>query len=194
MMNNILCKLFRLAHGQDENFVTESFVFICNYLLDHDEPIGRKLLQFLCCNLNDPLQFNAPRPAITITTQWETENGTPDIRISMEHIDWEYVNGAKAFRHMLNMIFKAVERAKIPYSGKTGRWNEWLGFYLEGKKFVIAVGYARPEIIRFGVSSETPFDREAFKQLGRGRIDDYGQFLGARPKHRREPFLFPFCR
>lgn len=80
-MDNLLCNLSRWAHRQAENFVTESFAFLLNYLLIHDEPIGRDLLQWLCFERGAANSFGLERPIIT--TQCHTAEGRPDIRIAI---------------------------------------------------------------------------------------------------------------
>ena len=43
--NNLLVNLHKWASKQDENFTTEAFVFLLNYLLDHEPEIAVNVLR-----------------------------------------------------------------------------------------------------------------------------------------------------
>lgn len=78
-MENLFANLFRWAHRQDENFVTEAFAFVVNYLLDHEPSTGIALLQWLCFGEDAADMFQSGRPQVVL--QFPTEEGVPDIKI-----------------------------------------------------------------------------------------------------------------
>lgn len=79
---DIFSALYRWAHRQDENFTTEAFVYLLNHLLGHERACGEALVRLLCFP-EDPTSHVGGR-IHEITTQWVTEEGTPDIRIESD--------------------------------------------------------------------------------------------------------------
>jgi hypothetical protein len=77
-MDNLFCNLFRWAHRQDENFLTECLAFLIRYLLQKEPATGLRFLGWLCCDDERSHQFD---PHTTVTTQVTTEAGRPDVRI-----------------------------------------------------------------------------------------------------------------
>ncbi len=77
---NIFSALAKYNSAIDENYLTESFVFVINTLLRQEHPIGIEILNQLCTN-NDDFCFDT-NEAISVSTQETTEQGTPDIKIS----------------------------------------------------------------------------------------------------------------
>jgi hypothetical protein len=78
--NNIFSTLAKYNSAIDENYLTEAFVFVVNYLLENDSDIGIEMLTQLCIN-NNEFTFDKDE-AISISTQETTEQGRPDIKIS----------------------------------------------------------------------------------------------------------------
>jgi len=77
---NIFSTLAKYSPAMDENYLTESFVFIIDTLLCQERPIGIEILNQLCAENNEFL-FDIDTD-ISITTQATTDQGTPDIKIS----------------------------------------------------------------------------------------------------------------
>ena len=80
MNNNIFSALAKYNSAIDENYLTESFVFVINTLLEQDPLIGIEILTHLCVNDNE-FSFDIDE-AISVSTQETTEQGRPDIKIS----------------------------------------------------------------------------------------------------------------
>jgi len=74
MKTNIFSSLSKCDSARPENYLTESFVFLLNSLLEIDSATAIKILNKLCVN-NNEFSFG-DNEAITITTQevpaWET--------------------------------------------------------------------------------------------------------------------------
>jgi len=77
---NIFSALGKYNSAVDENYLTESFVFLINELLYREPLIGIDFLNHICVS-NDEFCFT-PDETIWVTTQEVTEYGTPDIKIS----------------------------------------------------------------------------------------------------------------
>jgi hypothetical protein len=81
-MVNLFSNLYRWAHRQHENFVTESFMFILQRLLDEHAALGNALIKFLCFNAGDPDDLSGQKWELTL--QKSDKEGRPDIRIESE--------------------------------------------------------------------------------------------------------------
>ncbi len=79
MSNNLLSALYKWAHRQDENFLTEAFVHLLQHLLDFAPASGIEIIRKITCGAC----FLNPEDAslISISTQVDTEIGRPDIQI-----------------------------------------------------------------------------------------------------------------
>ncbi len=80
MQANIFSALARYNSATDENYLTEAFVFLIKSLLQQERAIGLEVLTKLCLK-GDEYCFGM-NEKITIKTQVQTEQGTPDIVIS----------------------------------------------------------------------------------------------------------------
>lgn len=79
MVNNIFASLSKYNSAVDENYLTESFVFVLNSLLESDRSGCLEILRHLCVEENE---FNfLSDENIAISTQETTEQGRPDIKI-----------------------------------------------------------------------------------------------------------------
>jgi hypothetical protein len=76
---DIFSALAKYNSARDENYLTEAFVFLINYLLSNERPIGTEILNKLCVR-NNEFYFDIDE-VITVSTQEVTEQGTPDIKI-----------------------------------------------------------------------------------------------------------------
>lgn len=77
---NIFSALAKYNSAIDENYLTESFVFVINSLLEREHPIGLEILTRLCVE-NNEFSFDTDE-SISVSTQETTEQGRPDIKIS----------------------------------------------------------------------------------------------------------------
>ena len=77
---NIFSALAKYNSAIDENYLTESFVFVINSLLVRERPIGLEILARLCVE-NNEFSFDA-NEVISVSTQEMTAQGTPDIKVS----------------------------------------------------------------------------------------------------------------
>lgn len=77
---DVFSTLAKYNSAIDENYLTESFVFLINSLLERERHIGVEILNSLCVQNND-FSFNMDE-VISVSSQETTEQGTPDIKIS----------------------------------------------------------------------------------------------------------------
>ncbi len=77
---SIFSVLAKYNSATDENYLTESLVFVINALLQLDRPIGLEILTQLCVKDNE-FSFDIGED-ISVSTQEVTEQGTPDIKVS----------------------------------------------------------------------------------------------------------------
>jgi hypothetical protein len=78
-LSNLFKDLSRHLSERHEDFLTNSFVYLLNYLLDNEKPLGIALLNFICVK-NSEFVFSEGEEVV-ITTQKSTSEGTPDIEI-----------------------------------------------------------------------------------------------------------------
>jgi len=78
-MGNIFSSLAKYNSAIDENYLTEAFVFVLNFLLKNDRLACLDILNHICVCEND-YDF-LPDENIIINTQETTEQGRPDIKI-----------------------------------------------------------------------------------------------------------------
>lgn len=77
---NVFSALGKYNSANDENYLTEAFVFVINALLDTNRPLAIDILTKLCVNDAD-FSFSL-NEVISVTTQESTEYGVPDIKVS----------------------------------------------------------------------------------------------------------------
>jgi len=77
---NIFSALAKYNSAVDENYLTESFVFVLNALLQRERPVGLEILTQLCVN-NNEFSFDIGED-VSVSTQETTEQGRPDIKVS----------------------------------------------------------------------------------------------------------------
>ena len=78
-MKSIFSALAKYSLPQDENYLTEAFVFLINSLLANEKIVGIQILNRLCAE-NGELAFTVDDD-IAVSTQYVTDLGTPDIKI-----------------------------------------------------------------------------------------------------------------
>ncbi len=77
-MKSIFSALAKYSLPQDENYLTEAFVFLINSLLASEKTVGLQILNTLCAEKG---AFTVDDD-ISVSTQYATDLGTPDIKIS----------------------------------------------------------------------------------------------------------------
>lgn len=77
--SNVFSVLARYAGRSEENYLTESLVFLVRLLLDREPEKGLKLVNLLCAVPDEPWFTHAP--SVQITTQVAVEAGRPDIEV-----------------------------------------------------------------------------------------------------------------
>lgn len=77
---DIFSALAKYDSAEDENYLTEAFVFLINSLLAEERNIGLEVLAQLCISEND-FAFDIEE-GISVSTQETTEQGIPDIKVS----------------------------------------------------------------------------------------------------------------
>lgn len=76
---DLLTRLNQWAYRQDENFMTEAFVYLLQYLQKHEPKVAARLLSQIT---NNHLKVKTEEcNDITISTQVSTDQGRPDIEI-----------------------------------------------------------------------------------------------------------------
>ncbi|MDP2920335.1 MAG: hypothetical protein Q8O43_08985 [Dehalococcoidia bacterium] len=102
---NIFSALAKYNSATDENYLTESFVFVISSILKREPDIGIELLNNLCVN-NCGFSFSN-NEKISVSTQDVTEQGTPDIKISSpEKLIYIEV------KHESDLGYRQIERYK----------------------------------------------------------------------------------
>lgn len=90
--------------------------------------------------------------------------------MTVEKVEWQYLDGTRAFRHLINMVSKALEVAQISVYRASAAWDS-MGFYIDNKHFWVGIEYSWPEVLQF-YFDEASVDMDKFKELGRGRLFD----------------------
>ena len=87
MNDNVLVLLYRLAHRQQENFTTESFAHLLQYLIDREPVVAARVIDWLT-DQDTYFSRRSSGGALSVRTQDRTdENGIPDIRIEADDVD-----------------------------------------------------------------------------------------------------------
>jgi hypothetical protein len=95
--NNLFLRLHKWAARQDENFLTEAFALVLEFLLAREPAFGVQLIKKLTGGLIDVGPQEAA--AVEVLTQVETETGRPDLEIrAPERIVWVEVKAESPLR------------------------------------------------------------------------------------------------
>jgi hypothetical protein len=81
-LTNLFRDLSKHLSGRHEDFLTNSFIYLLNYLLENERPLAIGLLNFICGE-NSEFTFKE-NEKVVITTQKFTSEGTPDIEIKSD--------------------------------------------------------------------------------------------------------------
>jgi hypothetical protein len=120
MKDNIFEHLSKFSHRQDENYLTECFVFVLKYLLNNEKPSGLRLLDLIC--IRDREFSFEPNEKITIRTQHRTKYGIPDIEITtpdkLIYIEVKFGSGLRYkqisdYKKMLNKSKKSIKNINL---------------------------------------------------------------------------------
>lgn len=79
-MTNLLARLYKYSRSQDENFTTEAFAHLLEYLITSDAEIAQSLLKKVTNGSFDLSKYSNDK--VKISTQNRTEQGITDIQIS----------------------------------------------------------------------------------------------------------------
>jgi hypothetical protein len=105
--NNLLSKLHKYSHRQDENFITESFVHLLVHLIESEPTIGITLLNKLSSNKLRWYKKESKR--ISILSQIKTDEGIPDIEVqSIDKLMYIEVKVESDFSHNQIKRYKNV--------------------------------------------------------------------------------------
>ncbi len=106
---NIFSALSKYSSSQDENYLTESFVFVLNELLRRERQICLDILTKLCIKDNE-FSFDIDEDVL-VTTQEVTDVGIPDIKILTPDklIYIEVKDSATVHRNQISQYKKALE-------------------------------------------------------------------------------------
>lgn len=83
MTPNVFSSLARYSGYAEENYLTETLVFVVKLLLEREPPLGLELTNLLACQ-DEPWFTSAS--SVQITTQVSTEAGTPDIELRQDGV------------------------------------------------------------------------------------------------------------
>jgi len=113
-INNIFTTLGKYNSAVDENYLTESFVYIINELLLRESSFGTDFLNYICV-VDDEFNF-AYDEIIQVSTQEVTEYGTPDIKISSPDklIYIEVKHDSPLGNQQISRYKKALESSIVP--------------------------------------------------------------------------------
>ena len=85
--DNLLRLLYRLAHRQQENFTTESFAHLLQYLIDREPAAAARVIDWLADEKMHFSQRSSGGPLSVRTQDYTDQNGIPDIRIEADDVD-----------------------------------------------------------------------------------------------------------
>ena len=114
---DLLNLLYKWAHRQGENFLTESFAYLIRSLLSEEPEIGVSLIQYL---VNDRVKLSInDAKKISVKTQISEDLGCPDmeIRLSDHLIFIEIKDHAEVNKNQFERYQKQLARSE--YNGNT---------------------------------------------------------------------------
>jgi hypothetical protein len=75
--------------------------------------------------------------------------------MSLQKVTWEYINGVRAFKNLINMIEVAINASNIKIYQRHGRAAmTWMGFYIESNKILCYVEYDNPLVLKLDAYGE----------------------------------------
>jgi hypothetical protein len=90
--------------------------------------------------------------------------------MTIEKVEWQYIEGTKALFNLTQMVEKALELAGIPQHQRSAAWNS-RGVYTEDKQFWVGIYTNRPEVVRFQFDTAKP-DVEKLREHGWEYLDN----------------------
>ncbi len=84
--------------------------------------------------------------------------------MTIERIDWQYVDGVHGLYRLTTMLGQALSHANVPVYRGSAAWDS-RGLYTKGKEFWTGIYMNRPELLRFQFDAATP-DIEKLKEVG----------------------------
>lgn len=90
--------------------------------------------------------------------------------MTIEKVEWQYVEGSKALFSLTAMLEKALELATIPQHQRSAAWNS-RGVYTKDKQFWVGIYMNRPEMLRFQFDAAKP-DVKKLSEFGWEFLDN----------------------
>ena len=91
--------------------------------------------------------------------------------MSFEQINWQFVEGTKAFHTFGNMLGKAFGDANIPLHTRAQSAWDSRGYYSKDKRFWAGIYLAQPDILAFEFAESNP-DPSRIEEVGRFQLID----------------------
>lgn len=85
----------------------------------------------------------------------------------MERVGWQLGDGVQALRNLLAMLVESISAQDVTTNAKSG-WD-WIGYYLDEKKFFCGVYYSQPSLLVFE-SNNVDVDDDAADTAGCGAV------------------------
>lgn len=90
--------------------------------------------------------------------------------MTVERVEWQYVEGVRALYNLTTMLGKALEHASVPIYRGSAAWDS-RGHYTKDKQFWTGIYMNRPEVLRFQFDSAKP-DVDKLKEVGWEFLDN----------------------
>ncbi len=81
-------------------------------------------------------------------------------QMSVQKVNWEYINGVPALTNLINMIEVAIKAVDLKDIKKSPAWG-WRGFYIQNMEFFCGIYYDEPLFLVFEIEDKTLFDKNA---------------------------------
>lgn len=117
MSKNIFISLAQYASRQDENFLSEAFVYLISMMLEKDKPVGISILQKISGLKSQ--SWYSEKEQISISTQITVEGDRPDIAINVSNkkvVFVEVKHDSSLGEEQLERYYSHLE--KTPYEEK----------------------------------------------------------------------------
>lgn len=168
---NLFSSLFRWAHRQDENFVTEGFAYLLNWFLQNEPERGRRFVRQLCSG--EAVAVLDIGNCVRVTTQVTTDEGRPDVRIESERLLAlvEIKKGSGLGLEQLDRYRRVLEATA---NGRTTRLILLTVFLVE-----FAEDEARPDVyVRWHQVADWLHDQEWDSEISQYLVSEFVAFLG----------------
>lgn len=86
-------------------------------------------------------------------------------QMSIQKVEWEYINGVPAFNNLINMIEAAIQGTSLRIHQKSAGWD-FKGFYLENKEFWCGTYYDNHLVMTFEMMDKKKFNAKLVENPG----------------------------